>query len=107
MPCDTRWVEAEEVREAREALAELDALIATGKLKVVRNAQGQIEITDWAFTRASKAGWCDGCAVRKLEQSGSMSTQRLIASAGVRKSGEYFNAHARTSQMRGMKDHKH
>jgi hypothetical protein len=106
MPCDTRWVEPEEIREAREALADLDALIATGKLRIVRDAQGRIAITGWEQTRASRAGWCDGCAVRALQASGSLSTQARIRDARLARA-EYFAGHARSAQHGGMKDHKH
>lgn len=103
MPCDTRWIEPAEIREAREALTELDALIATGAVKVCRNAKGQIEISGWEASRARRAGWCDGCLIRKLEASGSLSARMRLRDARLRPA-ERFAGHALHA---GKRDHDH
>lgn len=79
MPCDGL---VEEQRR-RELLAELEVELATGKRRVIRNLKGEVQITSWVGSSAQKAGLCEGCVLRQLQQTGSWVTKQKLAQAGI------------------------
>ena len=84
MACDLIRNKTLEARKAAAAaLADLDAKIASGALRLVRDARGRVAVIGWAATAAAASGWCDGCALRAISAAGSWAAKAKLAAAGV------------------------
>jgi hypothetical protein len=83
MPCSSSIKSAAQAAERKRSLDELDADIAAGRRSLARSPAGEVTIVGWADTAAAKSGWCDGCAMRALQQQGSWATRTRLASVGV------------------------
>ena len=67
MCCDTRNTTIAEQRLREEALKDLERLIATGRVNVVRDFSGKLSIPMWQNTPTARAGWMEGCALEKVD----------------------------------------
>jgi hypothetical protein len=92
MPCDTIRREAEAQKQYEDALKQLEQDIASGKVIVSLNVKtGNVQISNWGEHIAAKAGWCEGCALAKLGETGSYVVKQKLARWGV-KQGRSFIA---------------
>jgi hypothetical protein len=82
MPCDTGITE--EVKKLRdETLKDFEVQLALGKVVIVRNNKGELQISNWNQTSAAKAGWCSGCILRQIATNGSWVAKNKLAAMGV------------------------
>jgi hypothetical protein len=82
MPCDTGITE--EVKKLRnETLKDFEVQIALGKVVIVRNSKGELAVSNWNQTSAAKAGWCEGCCLRSLQQHGNWVTKSKLTALGI------------------------
>lgn len=83
MPCDA-MVRTQKERAAREAaIKALAEELERGTRTVVQNFDGTVSITDWSTTQAASVGWCEGCILRRLKETGSWEVQSVLAKAGI------------------------
>jgi hypothetical protein len=92
MPCD-RVVRNTEERELYESgLKQLEADIATGRVVVTMDIKtGRVKVVNWSATNAAKAGWCEGCALAAIAETGNYLAQAKLARWGI-KTGRSFVA---------------
>ena len=84
MPCDTLAKTAAEKKAREDALKEFEADLVAGRLRVTRNAKGELSVPDFAKTSAAVNGkWCMGCALRAVQNQGSWLAKRTLATQGV------------------------
>jgi hypothetical protein len=73
----------EQERRAREeARKKLEADIASGKVQVIRNANGQLSIVGWQQQQAKAAGWCESCVLNSIQKEGSWAAKQKLAQIG-------------------------
>ena len=112
MPCDNTARTIQEKQERIDSLKELETLISTGRVSVIRNRQGQVEIVNWSATRAAQAGWCDGCALAGLAVNGNQIVKTKLAALGVKVGGSAWvsashASHTHKALAGGGHGHKH
>mgnify|MGYP001577865663 CR=1 FL=1 len=91
MACSTMQRTVREQEEFAAALKDLEKDLVAGKLKVSRNAKGELTIEKWRESRAAKAGWCDGCAMAAIANQGSWMAKRILKEQGNVANGKTFN----------------
>jgi hypothetical protein len=76
MPCDTinREEQARLIREAQ--MKKLESELKSKAARIARIGN-HISIEGWT----DRGGWCDACAVRKLQQSQDFEIRRIIATS--------------------------
>jgi hypothetical protein len=83
MPCDTRLREGQTISqrkvEVREAIARLNSLLVSGRVKALVGPQGAVAFPEWL--ESDRARVTDACALRFIMSSGSALAKQAIARA--------------------------
>lgn len=83
MTCNLMALSREVQAQRDKALKEFEADLILGKYTLVRNNKGEIQVTNWNQSNAAKTGWCEGCALREIQQRGSWLAKNKLAQYGV------------------------
>lgn len=111
MPCDARARQAAEQAAFDAALDELAADLAAGRKTISRALNGQLAISNWSKSTAAQAGWCEGCALVKLANTGSPQVRARLAAFGLKAGASFVVAshagHAHTVKVGHGHGHGH
>jgi hypothetical protein len=83
MPCDTRIRNETERKRRLKAKEDLEKKIENNEITVVKQFDGSFRITNWTATEAYASGWCEGCVLRSIQQSGSWMAKQKLSQIGI------------------------
>ena len=86
---------AEERARREEAARELEEAIASKKVKLWKKRVGgktEVGVEGWAETAAAKAGWCEGCVLRRIADRGGWKAKVALEAVGVVKGRGFLTA---------------
>ena len=95
MACTGMQLSAQERAAREKAAKELEEAIEKRKLKLWKKRIGGVEtvgVEGWESTAAAKAGWCEGCVLRRIADKGGWKAKARLEEVGVVKGRGFVTA---------------